>query len=91
MDTFKINRIIKMDAIRIFHVLDKVEVIQRGAPVKTFITKVVTSEYLDADGITVTTRHIYYTHATGGNPYTGKISALIVPEEKFDTNKNLNS
>lgn len=54
--------------IKIFHCKDKVKTKLRGQIVETFITKVVTSEYIDADGETITTRYIYYTDATGGIP-----------------------
>ena len=74
-----------------FHCKDKVKTKLRGVIVETFITKVITSEYIDADGETITTRYIYYTDATGGIP-----AEIIIPFDetepvKFNPPKILNN
>lgn len=67
---------------KIFRPKDKVIVFVRGGKVETFITKVVTSEYIDADGSTITTRRIYYTDATGGTPLDKGITLAYASDKE---------
>lgn len=77
---------------KIFKPKDRVIVQTRRGTVETFITKVVTSEYIDADGETITTHRVYYADATGGMPLDKGITAvnkessrLLIDEEGTQT------
>ena len=74
-----------MNNANIFKCKDKVIIQYRNQPLETFINKVVTSEYIDADGQTVTTKRIYYADATGGLPVLGDIVPLHASDNSLKT------